>query len=90
MKILSVAEKPSVARELANIIGGGNARRRNGFSQYNHLFDIDHCQMKGQPASMTITSVLGHLMGLEFDENYQKWQSCRPEELFTAPIRKEQ
>lgn len=38
---------------------------------------------------MSITSVLGHLMELEFDENYQKWQSCRPEELFTAPIKKE-
>lgn len=38
---------------------------------------------------MSITSVLGHIMGLEFDESYQKWQSCRPEELFTAPIKKE-
>jgi DNA topoisomerase IA len=45
--------------------------------------------MKGQNASMSITSVLGHLMGLEFDESYQKWQSCRPEELFTAPIKKD-
>lgn len=26
MKVLSVAEKPSVAKELANIIGHGNAR----------------------------------------------------------------
>lgn len=27
MKVLSVAEKPSVARELSNIIGGNNSRR---------------------------------------------------------------
>jgi hypothetical protein len=27
MKVLSVAEKPSVAKELSNIIGGGNAHR---------------------------------------------------------------
>ena len=45
--------------------------------------------MKGTIASMSITSVLGHLMGLEFDESYQKWQSCRPEDLFHAPIKKE-
>lgn len=38
---------------------------------------------------MSITSVLGHIMGLEFDESYQKWSSCRPEELFNAPIKKE-
>jgi DNA topoisomerase III len=105
MKVLSVAEKPSVAKELASIIGGGNARRvsplsreflftrtssqRNGHSHFNHIFDIDNCQVKGQTASMSITSVLGHLMELEFDESYQKWSSCLPEQLFTAPIKKE-
>ena len=36
MKILSVAEKPSVAKELANIIGRGGAVRRSGHSPYNH------------------------------------------------------
>ena len=33
IKALNVAEKPSVARELANILGGGNAARRHGRSQ---------------------------------------------------------
>lgn len=33
VKALNVAEKPSVAKELAHILGGGNARRRQGRSQ---------------------------------------------------------
>jgi DNA topoisomerase-3 len=37
---------------------------------------------------MKMTSVLGHLMELEFKEPYNKWHSCRPEDLFTAPMEK--
>lgn len=33
IKAINVAEKPSVAKELANILGGGNSRRRQGRSQ---------------------------------------------------------
>ncbi len=86
MKILSVAEKPSVAKELANIIGHNTARKRNGFSNFNHIFDIDRCEMRGQTWSMSITSVLGHLMELEFDPKFATWSSCKPEDLFSAPI----
>jgi DNA topoisomerase III len=42
----------------------------------------------GQQCSMHITSVVGHLMQIEFDEKYMKWNSCNPEELFAAPIKK--
>ena len=38
MKVLSVAEKPSVAKELANIIGGANIRRVLFNSFFFHLF----------------------------------------------------
>lgn len=32
-----------------------------------------------------MTSVLGHLTGLDFDERYRKWASCQPGQLFDAP-----
>jgi hypothetical protein len=28
-------------------------------------------------------------MSLEFDPAFKQWNSCRPEDLFTAPIKKE-
>lgn len=89
--ILAVAEKPSVAKELTAIIAKQPPERlrRAGFSQYNHIFDIDHCLFKGEPARMRMTSVLGHMMELEFDANYRSWSACAPGDLFGAPVRKE-
>ena len=33
-----------------------------------------------------MTSVIGHLNGLDFDQQYRKWNSCRPGQLFDAPV----
>ena len=40
----------------------------------------------GQNVSMKITSVTGHMMGLEFDARYKNWQGVNPEQLFTAEV----
>ncbi|CAM9520656.1 unnamed protein product, partial [Discosporangium mesarthrocarpum] len=86
VKALNVAEKPSVARELANILGGGRARRRQGRSQYNQIFEFE-CNMMRQTVSMKLTSVTGHLMETEFAEPIGKrWNACKPVDLFDAPI----
>lgn len=42
----------------------------------------------GQNVSMKITSVTGHMMGLEFDARYKNWQGVNPEQLFTAEVSK--
>ncbi|KAJ1407144.1 putative DNA topoisomerase III alpha [Ochromonadaceae sp. CCMP2298] len=89
-KILSVAEKPSVAKELASIISRqpADSIKRPGFSPYNPIFEINHCLFKNQPAKMTMTSVTGHLMEIEFNGAYKGWTSCQPLDLFTAPLEK--
>lgn len=91
VSILSVAEKPSVAKELSAIIGRcpPETIRRGGFSPYNHIFEIRNCSFRGQPAKMSITSVSGHLMEIEFEQQYRGWGGCSPLDLFTAPIKKE-
>ena len=38
---------------------------------------------------MSITSVLGHMMELEFDAAFKQWSGCKPEDLFTAPVKKD-
>ena len=35
---------------------------------------------------MTMTSVMGHMMGLEFVEGFRKWHDCAPLALFDAPV----
>ena len=86
--ILSVAEKPSVAKELARIIGGDNVQRRSGYSPYNHIFEIPSCEFKNGRAAMKITSVTGHMMELEFEKSHKSWGSCQPVELFNAQVLK--
>lgn len=34
-----------------------------------------------------MTSVLGHLMALDFESQYKSWLSCPPGALFEAPVR---
>ncbi len=89
--ILSVAEKPSVAKELTAIIGKVNpdSIRRGGLSHFNPIFDIERCMFKEQPMKMKMTSVLGHMMELEFEPAYRSWHACSPQDLFDAPVKKE-
>lgn len=37
---------------------------------------------------MVMTSVSGHLLGLEFTSAFRNWQSCSPLALFDAPVLK--
>ena len=60
-RALSVAEKPSVAKELANILSNGQAHRREGASPYNKIFEFQ-CPLDNGQCTMLVTSVVGHLM----------------------------
>uniref|UniRef100_M4C198 DNA topoisomerase n=1 Tax=Hyaloperonospora arabidopsidis (strain Emoy2) TaxID=559515 RepID=M4C198_HYAAE len=87
MRVLNVAEKPSVAKEIAAILSSGRSQRRAGFSKYNALFDFPY-QIRGQQVQMVVTSVTGHMMELDFDPSVRSWYSCDPVELFSAPVTK--
>lgn len=90
VRALNVAEKPSVAKSISEMLGGQGVQSRTGRSQYNRIFDFPHSIRAngGCDIAMTFTSVTGHLMGLDFPATYQKWGSVDPLELFTAPIHK--
>lgn len=83
--MLNVAEKPSVARGIAEILGGRDVEKRPGLSQFNPVFEFPFC-LQGQPCTMVVTSVAGHLMELDVASNYKAWHSCSPIELFDSPV----
>ncbi|XP_050372374.1 DNA topoisomerase 3-alpha isoform X2 [Argentina anserina] len=88
LRVLNVAEKPSVAKSVANILSRGQGlRMREGRSRYNKIYDFSY-SVNGCAAQMLFTSVTGHLMELEFEDRYRKWHSCDPALLFQAPVRK--
>jgi DNA topoisomerase I len=56
--------------------------KEKGMSKYTpiHRFKINN-------DDITITSVLGHVKTLDFEEKYNKWDKVDPESLFDAPTR---
>ena len=76
-----------MAKSVAGILSRGNMRVRNGRSVYNKIFEFAYT-IGGQQCDMAMTSVTGHLMELDFDDQYRKWHSCDPVDLFQAPVRK--
>lgn len=80
MLILNVAEKPSVAKAISNILSK-NVQTKKGMYKYcpNHTFDLNN-------DTMIFTSVLGHLYESDFDVKYKNWTGCDEYELFDADI----
>ncbi|KAG2543263.1 hypothetical protein PVAP13_9NG735900 [Panicum virgatum] len=87
IRVLNVAEKPSVAKAVAQILSRGSMQSRAGRSQYNRVFEFNYA-IHGQVCRMLVTSVTGHLMELEFEDRFRRWHSCDPADLFHTPVRK--
>ncbi|ORY12498.1 DNA topoisomerase [Clohesyomyces aquaticus] len=86
MRILCVAEKPSIAKAVANhLSGGARATDVRGLAWLkNYKFDYNF-QRWGH-SDVTFTSVAGHIQSSDFPDRYRKWTSCQPSELFEAPV----
>jgi DNA topoisomerase-3 len=88
-KLLSVAEKPSVAQAIAQAlaVNGIRTRARRNFQGGCPIHDIK-CYFQNENVDMVITSVAGHLFSTEFKSPYNKWGSCDARDLFTCPVEK--
>jgi len=68
-KVLLVAEKPSVAKSLAEHLSGGRFRTRRGQSRANQIFEfIKYFGPAQQKCKLMVTSVVGHIFGLSFED----------------------
>ncbi|KAJ4010471.1 DNA topoisomerase [Fusarium irregulare] len=87
MKVLCVAEKPSISKAVATHLAGGRVETHNTRNKYikNYGFDFDFGQQLGQ-CSVTMTCVTGHLTSVDFTPANKNWYSPPPESLFSAPI----
>lgn len=84
--VLNVAEKPSVARAIADSLAGGSATKRAGKSQFNPIHEFQY-KLNGRNCRMVVTSVSGHLLETDFPEPFNRqWHRCAPEELFDMEI----
>eukprot|EP00035_Acanthoeca_spectabilis_P009074 m.162373 g.162373 ORF g.162373 m.162373 type:complete len:499 (+) comp14603_c1_seq1:19-1515(+) len=83
-RALLVAEKPSVAKGIANLLSPGT-RSTAGAAQYNRIFELKY-RINNEDYDVQCTSVSGHFKELDFVQSHRKWHSCHPRELFQAPI----
>ncbi|TXT07533.1 hypothetical protein VHUM_03253 [Vanrija humicola] len=91
MKVLCVAEKPSIAKSISGILGGGHVDSRAGQHKYCRNFDFPYrlpppLGPQHGDSAFTVTSVLGHLTSSDFSSDYRSWHSCDPFDLFEAPV----
>ncbi|UKJ88676.2 DNA topoisomerase III [Theileria orientalis] len=84
LSVFNVAEKPSVAKNITEILSNGRKNREFSHSRMNPVFSFQH-YIENRMCKMYFTSVRGHLMGLDFGPEYHNWNRTSIEELFTAP-----
>lgn len=87
--VLMVAEKPSLAASLAAILSNGKCLTRKGSNNACCVHEWKGNFFKEQ-VKFKMTSVCGHIMGLEFVGKYNSWDKVDPAELFTCPIEKKE
>ncbi|KAL1674943.1 DNA topoisomerase [Schizophyllum commune] len=83
MKILCVAEKPSISKSISQILSGGRLSTRSTQCNYIKNYDFDYAPRN---ARMTVTCVAGHLTQQDFYDTHRKWHSCAPIALFEADV----
>ena len=85
VKVLMVAEKPSVAKMMAEHLSGGRFRLRRGQSRANQIFEfIKYFGPAQQKCKIMVTSVVGHVYGLNFEDGRVRDLS----QLFSAKVQK--
>lgn len=88
MRILNVAEKPSMAREIVYELTGrrgpGNIQPTANRFIKNLYFEVSLPNM--QSCEMIMTSVAGHLHTVDFPSHLNNWQNVDPVSLFDAPL----
>ncbi|KAH8553410.1 DNA topoisomerase [Umbelopsis sp. PMI_123] len=85
MHILCVAEKPSAAKQIAGILSQGRFQTRPSPTQYIKNYDFDY-NLNNRNVTITMTSLVGHVMSTDFPDQYRGWYSCQPDALFDAPV----
>eukprot|EP00397_Hematodinium_sp_SG-2012_P007781 GEMP01007831.1.p1 GENE.GEMP01007831.1~~GEMP01007831.1.p1 ORF type:complete len:880 (+),score=215.84 GEMP01007831.1:91-2730(+) len=83
MRVLNVAEKPSVARAITGFLSQGNPNHSRVHGSNVAEFPF---QLRNAHVTMVVTAVRGHLVSAEFPESCANWQSTPIRTLFSEPL----
>jgi len=87
VQVLMIAEKPSIAKSLSDCLCGGKAKMgkmgRLSFFKFENYF-------KGVSATITVSSVAGHVYGADFISEHNKWDAIETSRLYDVSIEKKE
>ncbi|KAG8969678.1 DNA topoisomerase [Tulasnella sp. 419] len=83
MRVLCVAEKPSIAKSISGILSGGRFNTENTGVPWIKNYEFDYPQTNDH---FVVTALTGHLFVHDFPDQYRQWNSCDPFILFDAPV----
>lgn len=81
LTVLMVAEKPSLAKSIAEFLSDGRLTSKHSSLDVHYW----NGTFKGQAATFKMTSVIGHVLSIDFPNEYQSWEKVDPGSLFDAP-----
>ncbi|KAH6885641.1 DNA topoisomerase [Coprinopsis sp. MPI-PUGE-AT-0042] len=84
MRVLCVAEKPSISKAISQILSGGQFTTSNTRSQYIKNYEFNYGYTNSQ---FVVTCVSGHLTQVDFPDQYRQWKAHDPFVLFDAEVR---
>ena len=79
--VLMVAEKPSLAASIAQILSNHKASSRKGFNGACSVHEWSNNNVKYK-----MTSVCGHVNTLDFPAKFNNWDRVDPAELFNCAV----
>ena len=88
VRVLNVAEKPSVAEAAARALSGGRAQLRRA-GDGSKVWEWQGCRVEGAACDMAFTAVRGHLTETDFRAPFNRWGSCDPGDLFRKEVVKQ-
>ncbi|KAF7492312.1 DNA topoisomerase 3-beta-1 [Sarcoptes scabiei] len=84
MSVLMIAEKPSLAQSLAQILSNGRMNSRRNASSIVHEYRGSF--LGNRNTMFKFTSVCGHLFTADFEPKYKNWDNTEPIDLYSARI----
>ena len=83
MRVLMVAEKPSLAKSISEILSKGSSSRRKSSCSACDVYEFEgKLALPGggarSSAMFKMTSVCGHVMSLDFLPKYNNWETTDP------------
>lgn len=82
IKVLMVAEKPSISDSISKVLSNGKLSTRRGKTPVHEF----NGSFRGMNVQFRVTSVAGHVFETDFPHSYSNWETTDPVSLFDAPI----